>query len=105
MLYAVGDHILTIDPSGRNMVDPLIKVMLVGGKAVGLLVSVAGTATELSVTAAQYGAKSGNPLSYRIVSQTIDDERYFFGVFSETHDDADKLKRVALTRGMKKSLR
>jgi hypothetical protein len=41
------------------------------------LVSVAGTATELSVTAAQYGAKSGNPLSYRIVSQTIDDERYF----------------------------
>ena len=96
MLYAVGNHILTIDPSGRNMVDPLIKVMLV---------SVAGTATELSVTAAQYGAKSGNPLSYRIVSQTIDDERYFFGVFSETHDDADKLKRVALTRGMKKSLR
>ena len=70
-----------------------------------VMVSVAGTATELSVTAAQYGAKSGNPLSYRIVSQTIDDERYFFGVFSETHDDADKLKRVALTRGMKKSLR
>ena len=84
---------------------PIIKVMLVGGKADGLLVSVAGTATELSVTAAQYGAKSGNPLSYRIVSQTIDDERYFFGVFSESHDDADKLKRVALTRGMKKSLR
>ena len=105
MLYAVGNHILTIDPCGRNLVAPLIEGTLVGGKAGGLFDSVAGTATELSVTAAQYGAKSGNPLSYRIVSQTIDDERYFFGVFSETHDDADKLKRVALTRGMKKSLR
>lgn len=84
------------------MVHPLIKVMLVGGKGDGLLVSVADTATEISVTPAQYGAKSGQPLSYRIVSQTIDDERYFFGVFSESHEDTDKLKRVALTRGMKK---
>lgn len=104
MRPAVGDQTLIIDRSGRNMVDPLIKVMLVGGKADGLLVSVADTATELSVTAAQYGAKSGQPLSYRIVSQTIDDERYFFGVFNESHEDTDKLKRVALTRGMKKSL-
>lgn len=54
---------------------PIIKVMLVGGKADGLLVSVAGDATEVSVTPAQYGAPSGQPLSYRIVSQTIDDER------------------------------
>ena len=38
----------------------------------------------------------------RIVSQTIDDERYYFGVFSEAHQDSDKLTRVALTRGMKK---
>lgn len=56
---------------------PIIKVMLVGGKADGLLVSVADDATEVSVTPAQYGALSGQPLSYRIVSQTIDDERYF----------------------------
>lgn len=41
-------------------------------------------------------------MSYRIVSQTIDDERYFFGVFSDAHQDSDKLTRVALTRGMKK---
>ena len=54
------------------------------------------------MTPAQYGAKSGQPLSYRIVSQTIDDERYFFGVFNESHEDTEKLKRVALTRGMKK---
>ena len=74
---------------------PLIKVMLVGGKADGLLVSVADTATEVSVTPAQYG---------RVVSQVIDNERLFFGVFSDTHLDADKLARVALTRGMKKSL-
>ena len=73
---------------------PIIKVMLVGGKADGLLVSVADDA--------QYGALSGQPLSYRIVSQTIDDERYFFGVFSDAHQDSDKLTRVALTRGMKK---
>jgi hypothetical protein len=59
------------------MVHPLIKVMLVGGKGDGLMVSVADNATEISVTPAQYGAKSGQPLSYRIVSQTIDDERYF----------------------------
>lgn len=83
---------------------PLIKVMLVGGKADGLLVSVADTATEISVTPAQYGAPSGLPLSYRVVSQLIDDERLFFGVFSDAHQDADKLARVALTRGMKKSL-
>lgn len=38
---------------------PLIKVMLVGGKADGLLVSVADTATEVSVTPAQYGARPG----------------------------------------------
>ncbi|STT72887.1 putative K+ transporting ATPase, KdpC subunit [Klebsiella pneumoniae] len=50
---------------------PIIKVMLVGGKADGLLVSVADDATEVSVTPAQYGALSGQPLSYRIVSQTI----------------------------------
>ena len=75
------------------MVHPLIKVMLVGGKGDGLMVSVADNATEISVTPAQYGAKSGQPLSYRIVSQTIDDERYFFGVFNESHE---------LTRGMKK---
>lgn len=81
---------------------PIIKVMLVGGKADGLLVSVADDATEVSVTPAQYGAPSGQPLSYRIVSQTIDDERYYFGVFSEAHQDSDKLTRVALTRGMKK---
>ena len=81
---------------------PIIKVMLVGGKADGLLVSVADDATEVSVTPAQYGALSGHPLSYRIVSQTIDDERYFFGVFSDAHQDSDKLTRVALTRGMKK---
>lgn len=81
---------------------PIIKVMLVGGKADGLLVSVADDATEVSVTPAQYGALSGQPLSYRIVSQTIDDERYFFGVFSDAHQDSDKLTRVALTRGMKK---
>ena len=81
---------------------PIIKVMLVGGKADGLLVSVADDATEVSVTPAQYGALSGQPLSYRIVSQTIDDERYFFGIFSGAHQDSDKLKRVALTRGMKK---
>ncbi|EPY5228448.1 hypothetical protein [Klebsiella variicola] len=81
---------------------PIIKVMLVGGKADGLLVSVADDATEVSVTHAQYGAPSGQPLSYRIVSQTIDDERYYFGVFSEAHQDSDKLTRVALTRGMKK---
>ncbi len=30
------------------------------------------------------------------------DERYFFGVFSDAHQDSDKLTRVALTRGMKK---
>ncbi len=54
------------------------------------------------MTPAQYGAPSGQPLSYRIVSQTIDDERYYFGVFSEAHQDSDKLTRVALTRGMKK---
>ena len=78
---------------------PIIKVMLVGGKADGLLVSVADDATEVSVTPAQYGALSGQPLSYRIVSQTID---YFFGVFSDAHQDSDKLTRVALTRGMKK---
>ena len=84
------------------MVHPLIKVMLVGGKGDGLMVSVADNETEISVTPAQYGAKSGQPLSYRIVSQTIDDERYFFGVFNESHEDTDKLKRVALTRGMKK---
>ena len=84
------------------MVHPLIKVMLVGGKGDGLMVSVADNATEISVTPAQYGAKSGQPLSYRIVSQTIDDERYFFGVFIESHEDTEKLKRVALTRGMKK---
>ena len=77
---------------------PIIKVMLVGGKADGLLVSVADDATEVSVTPAQYGAPSGQPLSYRIVSQTIDDERYF----SDAHQDSDKLTRVALTRGMKK---
>ncbi|HDS7325609.1 TPA: hypothetical protein QH458_005288, partial [Klebsiella pneumoniae] len=53
-------------------------------------------------TPAQYGALSGQSLSYRIVSQTIDDERYFFGVFSDAHQDSDKLTRVALTRGMKK---
>ena len=47
---------------------PLIKVMLVGGKADGLLVSVADTATEVSVTPAQYGAPSGLPLNYRVVS-------------------------------------
>ena len=52
------------------MVHPLIKVMLVGGKGDGLMVSVADNATEISVTPAQYGA--------------------------------EKLKRVALTRGMKK---
>ncbi len=74
---------------------PIIKVMLVGGKADGLLVSVADDATEVSVTPAQYGALSGQPLSYRIVSQTIDDERYFFGVFSDAHQDSDKLTRVA----------
>ena len=84
------------------MVHPLIKVMLVGGKGDGLMVNVADNATEISVTPAQYGAKSGQPLSYRIVSQTIDDERYFFGVFNESHEDTEKLKRVALTRGMKK---
>lgn len=83
---------------------PLIKVMLVGGKADGLLVSVADTATEVSVTPAQYGAPSGLPLNYRVVSQVIDNERLFFGVFIDTHLDADKLARVALTRGMKKSL-
>lgn len=83
---------------------PIIKVMLVGGKADGLLVSVADDATEVSVTPAQYGALSGQPLSYRIVSQTIDDERYFFGVFSDAHQDSDKLTRVALTRGMKNVL-
>lgn len=81
---------------------PIIKVMLVGGKADGLLVSVADDATEVSVTPAQYGALSGQPLSYRIVSQTIDDECYFFGVFSDAHQDSEKLTRVALTRGMKK---
>ncbi|RZA62941.1 hypothetical protein EVY18_30580 [Citrobacter freundii] len=81
---------------------PIIKVMLVGGKADGLLVSVADDATEVSVTPAQYGALSGQSLSYRIVSQTIDVERYFFGVFSDAHQDSDKLTRVALTRGMKK---
>lgn len=43
---------------------PLIKVMLVGGKADGLLVSVADTATEVSVTPAQYGAPSGLPLNF-----------------------------------------
>ncbi len=69
---------------------PIIKVMLVGGKADGLLVSVADDATEVSVTPAQYGALSGQPLSYRIVSQTIDDERYFFGVFSDAHQDSDE---------------
>ena len=47
---------------------------------------------------------SGLPLNYRVVSQVIDNERLFFGVFSDTHLDADKLARVALTRGMKKSL-
>ncbi len=87
---------------GEELVHPIIKVMLVGGKADGLLVSVADDATEVSVTPAQYGALSGQPLSYRIVSQTIDDERYFFGVFSDAHQDSDKLTRVALTRGMKK---
>ncbi|HID5574995.1 TPA: potassium transporter, partial [Klebsiella pneumoniae] len=45
---------------------PIIKVMLVGGKADGLLVSVADDATEVSVTPAQYGALSGQSLSYRI---------------------------------------
>ncbi len=89
-------------PSREELVHPIIKVMLVGGKADGLLVSVADDATEVSVTPAQYGALSGQPLSYRIVSQTIDDERYFFGVFSDAHQDSDKLTRVALTRGMKK---
>ena len=78
---------------------PIIKVMLVGGKADGLLVSVADDAAEVSVGAARFG---GQPLSYRSVSQTIDDERYYFGVFSEAHQDSDKLTRVALTRGMKK---
>ncbi len=38
------------------------------------------------------------------MSQTIDDERYFFGVFSDAHQDSDKLTRVALTRGMKNVL-
>ncbi len=58
-----------LTPLGRNTVHPLIKVMLVGGKADGLLVSVADTATEVSVTPAQYGAPSGLPLNYRVVSQ------------------------------------
>lgn len=92
MIYAIPEE----------LVHPIIKVMLVGGKADGLLVSVADDAIEVSVTPAQYGAPSGQPLSYRIVSQTIDDERYYFGVFSEAHQDSDKLTRVALTRGMKK---
>ena len=43
-----------------------------------------------------------SPVYYLPVSQTIDDERYFFGVFSDAHQDSDKLTRVALTRGMKK---
>ena len=73
---------------------PIIKVMLVGGKADGLLVSVADDATEVSVTPAQYGALSGQPLSYRIVSQTIDDERYFFGVFSDAHQYAVLMKQM-----------
>ena len=46
-------------PSREELV-PIIKVMLVGGKADGLLVSVADDATEVSVTPARYGALSGN---------------------------------------------
>ncbi|SAW91946.1 hypothetical protein [Klebsiella pneumoniae] len=37
-----------------------------------------------------------------IIKVMLDDERYFFGVFSDAHQDSDKLTRVALTRGMKK---
>lgn len=50
---------------------PIIKVMLVGGKADGLLVSVADDATEVSVTPAQYGALSGQPLSYRVLAKPL----------------------------------
>ncbi len=74
-----------------------------GGKADGLLVSVADDATEVSVTPAQYGALSGQPLSYRMLAKPLT-MNAIFGVFSDAHQDSDKLTRVALTRGMKNVL-
>lgn len=76
-------------------------VMLVGGKADGMMVKADYIESELIVTAEQYGAVCGPELNYFVRVLVTSAGLYYFGFMADIEPSRERLKTIVLTRGMR----